>query len=77
MSLVGTDPERIVREVKRCAGAPRPAVRSVPYGDGRAGERIAAIVTDWLAAHSWGGREPIRNQGNDANKELPLRPALI
>jgi UDP-N-acetylglucosamine 2-epimerase (non-hydrolysing) len=52
MLLVGTDTDRIVREVRRLladpvarAGMMRPAF---PYGDGNAGERIAAHVEHWL-----------------------------
>jgi UDP-N-acetylglucosamine 2-epimerase (non-hydrolysing) len=51
-SLVGTDPERIVGEVRsllddvaRRAAMSRP---SFPYGNGHAAPRIAAIVRDWL-----------------------------
>ena len=53
MILVGTDKARIVGETRRLLGDPaalaamaRPAF---PYGDGKAGPRIAAIVDDWLA----------------------------
>jgi UDP-N-acetylglucosamine 2-epimerase (non-hydrolysing) len=59
MRLVGTDQRKIVREVRRIlydpvhrASMSRPAL---PYGDGRTGERVAAIVTQWLAT-----REPKR-----------------
>jgi UDP-N-acetylglucosamine 2-epimerase (non-hydrolysing) len=50
--LVGTSAERIVEEVRRLLGDPlalaamaRPAL---PFGDGRAAPRIAAIVENWL-----------------------------
>jgi UDP-N-acetylglucosamine 2-epimerase (non-hydrolysing) len=50
--LVGTSTERIVSEVRRLFDNPyerlamaRPAF---PFGDGRAGERIAAIIHGWL-----------------------------
>ena len=45
--LVGTDPERIVAAVKRRLAARRVA-SALPFGDGRAGERIAGIIADWL-----------------------------
>ena len=52
MRLVGTSTRRIVAEARRLLGDPlaraamsRPAF---PYGDGRAGLRIAAIIEDWL-----------------------------
>lgn len=50
--LVGTDPDRIVAEVERLLTdeAHLSAMRRVhsPYGDGRAADRIAAIVEDLL-----------------------------
>ena len=53
MRLVGTDRARIVSEVRglRCdpLALERMARPAFPYGDGHAGERIAAIVDDWLA----------------------------
>jgi UDP-N-acetylglucosamine 2-epimerase (non-hydrolysing) len=52
MRLIGTGSEEIVQAVTRLltdarayAALSRPAL---PYGDGHAGERIAAIVQDWL-----------------------------
>ncbi|MSR23321.1 MAG: UDP-N-acetylglucosamine 2-epimerase (non-hydrolyzing) [Gemmatimonadetes bacterium] len=62
--LVGTDPDRIVTEAKRIlAGALQPgrdelgaqealaqeAIARNPYGDGKAGERIGAIVEQFLS----------------------------
>jgi UDP-N-acetylglucosamine 2-epimerase (non-hydrolysing) len=54
--LVGTDRERIVAEVDRVLGDPvclasmsRPAL---PFGDGHAGPRIAAIIMAWLQQRS-------------------------
>jgi UDP-N-acetylglucosamine 2-epimerase (non-hydrolysing) len=51
--LVGTDTARIVAEVRRLLDDPveralmsRP---TFPFGDGRAGKRIAAAIGDWLA----------------------------
>lgn len=53
MILVGTDSARIVGEARRLLAEPtalaamaRPAF---PYGDGRSGPRIAAIIAEWLA----------------------------
>lgn len=48
IELVGTDPERIVTAVRRRLSSASPSP-SLPFGDGRAGERIAAIIADWLA----------------------------
>ena len=50
MELVGTDPNCIVSAVRRRLGSNSPPVEALPFGDGRAGERIAAIVSEWLAA---------------------------
>lgn len=54
MLLVGTDTEAIVREVRRLLADPvaRAAMmqRSFPYGDGKAGKRIALHVAEWLEA---------------------------
>jgi len=50
--LVGTDPDRITNEVRRILKAPpseRVRLREAnPYGDGRAGERIAEAVRTFL-----------------------------
>lgn len=53
MALVGTDTARIITAVTRLLGDPaaraamaRPAL---PFGDGRAGPRIAAHIDHWLA----------------------------
>jgi UDP-N-acetylglucosamine 2-epimerase (non-hydrolysing) len=50
--LVGHDPERIVAETCRIAQAPiasqREAPYTSPYGDGRAAERIVAVIARWL-----------------------------
>ena len=50
--LVGTDSRRIVDEVKHLIHDPdaRAAMScpSYPFGDGRSGPRIAAIIADWL-----------------------------
>jgi UDP-N-acetylglucosamine 2-epimerase (non-hydrolysing) len=54
--LVGTDTETIVAEAKRLLSDPLAwaamAKRSLPYGDGRAAPRIAAIVEEWLSARA-------------------------
>jgi UDP-N-acetylglucosamine 2-epimerase (non-hydrolysing) len=51
--LVGTSSERIVREARRLLSDPvergRMGRRALPFGDGRAGPRIAAIIEAWLA----------------------------
>jgi len=54
--LVGTNRTRIVAEARRLLGDPaalaamaRPAF---PFGDGRSGDRIAAIMIDWLSRMS-------------------------
>jgi UDP-N-acetylglucosamine 2-epimerase (non-hydrolysing) len=50
--LVGTDRQRIVDEVRRLLEDP--AARAwmthprFPFGDGRAGVRIAAMIAEWL-----------------------------
>jgi UDP-N-acetylglucosamine 2-epimerase (non-hydrolysing) len=48
LELIGTDPARIVRAVRRLLGRTTRASAALPYGDGRAGERIAEIVEEWL-----------------------------
>lgn len=51
-ALVGTDPLRIVAEVRRLLSDPIALAamgrRGFPYGDGRAATRIAAVVAEWL-----------------------------
>jgi UDP-N-acetylglucosamine 2-epimerase (non-hydrolysing) len=52
MELVGTDPQRILASVRRLIGDPA-ALEAMtnagcPYGDGRASERIAGIIQQWL-----------------------------
>lgn len=50
--LVGREPGRIVREAERllkdAAAWRRMSKARNPFGDGRAGERIGALVQDWL-----------------------------
>ena len=54
--LVGTSRDRIVAEARRLLADPvaRAAMsrRSFPYGDGRAGPRIAGVIEEWLARRS-------------------------
>jgi UDP-N-acetylglucosamine 2-epimerase (non-hydrolysing) len=51
--LVGTNRERIVTEARRLLDDPRANAAmsrpAFPFGDGRAGRRIAAIIPGWLA----------------------------
>lgn len=48
LELVGTDSDRIVAAVRRwLRGGPKPAP-ALPFGDGRAGQRIAGIIEEWL-----------------------------
>ena len=50
--LVGTDTGAIVEEVRRVLSDPAAwaamAKKALPYGDGQAAPRIAAIIEDWL-----------------------------
>lgn len=48
IELVGTEPKRIVEAVRRLLGSTTRAVPAFPFGDGTAGERIAAIIEGWL-----------------------------
>jgi UDP-N-acetylglucosamine 2-epimerase (non-hydrolysing) len=48
LELVGTDGTRIVSAVRRRLGSASSASPALPYGDGKAGERIAAIIEEWL-----------------------------
>jgi UDP-N-acetylglucosamine 2-epimerase (non-hydrolysing) len=53
MRLVGTDTGKILAAVRALVGDPvalaAMAEPSLPYGDGRAGYRIAALIEHWLA----------------------------
>lgn len=53
MRLIGTDKDRIVEEVRRLLGDPIAYAamcrKALPYGDGRAAQRIATIIEHWLA----------------------------
>ena len=50
--LVGTDAGRILTEARSLLrdslALARMSQPAFPYGDGRAGERIAAVIVDWL-----------------------------
>lgn len=61
MTLVGTDPERIVAAVRRLGGR-GPAAPSRVYGDGRAGARIAALIEQWLKDRGCLRRSPRRSK---------------
>ena len=56
MLLVGTDADQILARVRGLLGDPvalaAMAEPALPYGDGRAGYRIAALVEQWLAGRS-------------------------
>jgi UDP-N-acetylglucosamine 2-epimerase (non-hydrolysing) len=60
--LVGSDPEKIVegaREILRRGPHERERARGMnPYGDGRAGERIAALVDEFFGAPPGGAGSP-------------------
>lgn len=53
MRLVGTCADRILAETRRLLSDPQAYAamsrRAYPYGDGRAAQRIAGIVAEWLA----------------------------
>lgn len=48
VELVGTDPKRILSAVRRHLKSARTKTTASPFGDGHAGERIAAIIEEWL-----------------------------
>lgn len=50
MTLVGTDPRRIVEAVRGVgkSALDRARPRASPYGDGAASDRIAEVVAEWL-----------------------------
>ena len=56
MRLVGTNTRQIVDTVRKLLGDPKAlaamAEPCLPYGDGRAGARIAALIEQWLAGRS-------------------------
>lgn len=48
IELVGTDPDHILAAVRRKLSEPEGAASAMPFGDGRAGDRIAEIIRSWL-----------------------------
>lgn len=58
MILVGTGTDRIIAETRRLLSSPSAleamTLPAFPYGDGRSGPRIAAIIADWLAERKRG-----------------------
>jgi UDP-N-acetylglucosamine 2-epimerase (non-hydrolysing) len=62
--LVGTDAARIVDEVCRLLTDPLAysamCKKALPYGDGCAAPRIAAIIEQWLNASRLPGANPLR-----------------
>jgi UDP-N-acetylglucosamine 2-epimerase len=60
--LVGTDPLNLIREFERIWRDParHEAMRCSrnPFGDGRASERIAAVLSEWLNEHSAADHRP-------------------
>ncbi len=48
IELVGTRPERVLAAVLRRLGGETACAASQLFGDGRAGDRIAAILEEWL-----------------------------
>lgn len=72
--LVGTDRERIVREASRLLTDPAAydAMRAGgnPYGDGRAGERIAEALGRWLR-----GEQPLLEPGREFAEAETAPPA--
>ena len=56
MRLIGTDPRRIVDEVQALLDDPvkraAMSVPALPFGDGSASRRIAAIIAEWTAARA-------------------------
>jgi UDP-N-acetylglucosamine 2-epimerase (non-hydrolysing) len=50
--LAGPRPDRIRAETKRILASPRPAFARPPLWDGRAGERIADVIAEYVAARA-------------------------
>lgn len=48
IELVGTNCDRIVAAVRRRLNGNRVTAPALPFGDGRASQRIAAIIGEWL-----------------------------
>ena len=67
MTLVGTEPERIIAAVRRLNERHDDAeLPGLPYGDGRASERIATVVDEWLEA-----------RGSDVSPKLRTCPRQV
>ena len=68
MRLVGTDTQQILDAVRDLLGDPAAlaamAEPSLPYGDGRAGYRIAALIEQWLIGHSAHRLRRLRSRAN-------------
>ena len=58
IELVGTDCDRIVAAVRRRLKGTEAIAAALPFGDGRASERIAAIIGEWLEERSEGTLSP-------------------
>jgi UDP-N-acetylglucosamine 2-epimerase (non-hydrolysing) len=67
MRLVGTNTRQILDAVRELLGDPvalaAMARPSLPYGDGRAGYRIAALIEQWLSGRADGAFQPTRKLG--------------
>ncbi len=67
MRLVGTGSAKIVAEVRALLGDPialaAMAEPRLPYGDGRASYRIAALIEHWLAGRHTEARPPPQQRG--------------
>ncbi|MDQ3481976.1 MAG: UDP-N-acetylglucosamine 2-epimerase (non-hydrolyzing) [Pseudomonadota bacterium] len=59
IELVGTESERIVDAVRRRLSGNRRTAPTLAFGDGSAGERIAAIVKEWLREKEESALSPI------------------
>ncbi|HET9810469.1 MAG TPA: UDP-N-acetylglucosamine 2-epimerase (non-hydrolyzing) [Sphingomicrobium sp.] len=59
VELVGTDRGRIIEAVERQLSGPLERAATMPFGDGRAGERIAEVIEQWLAQRGAVGLSPI------------------
>lgn len=82
IELVGTDPDRIVAAVAALLADgekyARMSTPAFPFGDGRAAERIAAIIESWLEERPGEGRGPVEEASQPApgigGSTSPLRP---
>ena len=78
MRLIGTDPQRIIGEIKTLLDDPAKraamSIPAFPYGDGAASRRIAAVIADWLAAREVAAPDHSRRQSGAT--ELPFRMSM-